>query len=257
MAKRTATGDSRSAGEETGGPRRRRARRSLRPEEAVEAAFRVAERDGPTGLTMRRLAQELDVDVTALYRLFRDKDELLIALCERTIELALDEIGEVPGTESWQDALRRVAEVTWRVQTRYPAITTLTFARTTGGPAEHRMVELLLSGFARSGLAPDRVALFYRTFVETVLGLCAGSAALLTLPPEDRAKDAATWTRFYTRLPAADCPATRAHAEALALVDEKAVYDTAVEAVLTAAEQAARHRVGPGGHPGSSGGPEA
>ncbi|WP_426365272.1 TetR/AcrR family transcriptional regulator [Streptomyces sp. E-08] len=189
---------------------------------------------------MRRLAQALDLDVTALYRLFRDKDELLLALCERTIELALDEIGEVPGAEPWQDTVRRIAEATWRVQTLYPGITALTFARTTGGPAERRMVELLLGAFTRSGLDPGRAALFYRTFVDTALGLCAHAAALSALNPEIRAKDDTTWTRIYARLPEADYPETRAHAEALTAVHQKAVYDTAVEAVLAATAQAAR-----------------
>ncbi|MFG3042109.1 TetR/AcrR family transcriptional regulator [Streptomyces sp. NPDC048330] len=218
----------------------RREVRNRRQQAAVDAAFRLAEEDGAAGLTMRRLAQALDLDVAALYRLFRDKDELLLALCERTIELALDEIGEVPDTEPWQDTVRRIAEATWEVQTRYPGITALTFARTTGGPAERRMVELLLAAFTRSGLDPDRSALFYRTFVDTALGLCAHAAALSALNPEARTKDDTTWTRVYARLPEADYPETRTHADALSHVHRKAVYDTAVEAILVAAAQAAK-----------------
>ncbi|MGW0811879.1 TetR/AcrR family transcriptional regulator [Streptomyces viridiviolaceus] len=217
----------------------RRELRNLRLEAAVNAAFRLSEQEGVAGLSMRRLSQELDVDVTVLYRLFRDKDELLLAVCERTIEMILTEVGDVPEAESWQDTLRRVAEATWRVQTRFPAITVLTFARTTGGPAEQRLVELQLSGFARSGLAPDRAVLFYRAFVDSALGLCAHYAALSSLDPDVRAKDDTTWTRIYARLPAGDYPVTANHIEELSGVDQKAIYDTAVEAVLTAAERAA------------------
>ncbi|MEU2674694.1 helix-turn-helix domain-containing protein [Streptomyces sp. NPDC007164] len=68
----------------------------------MNAAVELAQRDGAPGLPMRKLAQELDLDVSVLYRLFRDKDKLLLALCERAIELALDEIGEAPGAEPWQ-----------------------------------------------------------------------------------------------------------------------------------------------------------
>ncbi|MYW64205.1 TetR family transcriptional regulator [Streptomyces sp. SID8379] len=218
-----------------------RERRTLRQEAAVAAAFRLAERDGAAGLTMRRLGQELDVDATVLYRLFRDKDELLLAVCERTIELSLEQMQQMertPEEEAWQDTLRRFAASTWQIQTRYPAITALTFARTTGGPAEQRMVELLLAAFARSGAEPERAVLLYRTFVDTALGLCAHAATLDQLGPAVQEKDATTWTRIYARQSEADYPVTRAHVEALAAVDPKALYDTAVEALIAATERA-------------------
>ncbi|MFE6958321.1 TetR/AcrR family transcriptional regulator [Streptomyces sp. NPDC057696] len=240
MAKKTATAapTERSGGDAARQPTRRE-RRTLRQEAAVNAAFTLAEREGVAGLTMRRLGQELDVDAAVLYRLFRDKDELLLAVCERTIETILGEIGEVPGDEPWQDTLRRIAEATWQVQTRFPAITVLTFARTTGGPCEARMVELQLATFTRSGLAPAEAVLYYRTFVDTTLGLCAHSAALSSLDPEVREKDATAWTRVYAQLPADEYPATRAHIDQLGSVSQKALYDTAVEAVVAAIERAA------------------
>ncbi|MEV5204703.1 helix-turn-helix domain-containing protein [Streptomyces sp. NPDC053720] len=114
----------------------------------MNATVELAERDGAAGLSMRKLAQELDPDVTVLYRLFRDKDELLLALCERTIELALDEIGEVPGAEPWQDTARRVAEATWQVQNRLPATTALTGRRGDPGRGRTRRDELAASGTA-------------------------------------------------------------------------------------------------------------
>ncbi|ROQ26224.1 TetR family transcriptional regulator [Streptomyces sp. PanSC19] len=220
----------------------RRERRDVRREAAVEAAFSLAEREGVAGLSMRRLGQELDVDAAGLYRLFRDKDELLLAMAERTIAMILDELGEVAEDEPWQDTLRRIAEGTWQVQTRHPAVTILTFARTTGGPAEQRMVELILSAFARSGLAPDQAVLHYRTYVDTALGLCAHSAALNSLDPDVREKDETTWTRIYARLPEAAHPVTRSHIDELTRVTQKAIYDTAVEAVLAATERAGTER---------------
>ncbi|MCS0602244.1 hypothetical protein NX794_13655 [Streptomyces sp. LP11] len=69
-----------------------------------------------------------------------------------------------------------VAEVTWQVQTRFPAITELTFART---------------------------------------------------------NDHTAWTRVYSRLSEAEFPVSRAHGEALSAVDDKAIDDTAVEAILS------------------------
>jgi hypothetical protein len=135
-----------------------------------------------------------------------------------------------------QDALRRVAESTWRIQNRRPAITVLTFARTTGGPAERCLVELQLSAFARSGLRPSQG---FSSVGDTALGLCAYFASLNSLDPEDRAKDDATWARIYAHLPEGEYPATRTHADELSRADPKAIYDTAIEAIITATERAA------------------
>ncbi|MGW6142781.1 hypothetical protein [Streptomyces sp. NPDC055140] len=47
------------------------------------------------------------------------------------------------------------------------------------------------------------------------------------------------WTRVYAHLPADEYPATRAHIDQLRSVSQKALYDTAVEAVVAAIERAA------------------
>jgi hypothetical protein len=54
-----------------------------------------------------------------------------------------------------------------------------------------------------------------------------------------REKDATAWTRIYAHLPADEYPATRAHIDQLSSVSQKALYDTAVEAVIAAIERAA------------------
>ncbi|MFB8034477.1 hypothetical protein ACFC5Z_16365 [Streptomyces sp. NPDC056004] len=81
--------------------------------------------------------------------------------------------------------------------------------------------------------------LFCLTFIDTALGLCAHVASLSSLDPETRAKDDTTSTRVCARLPEGDHPITRTHADEPARVSRKAIYDTAVEAILTAAERAA------------------
>jgi len=217
----------------------RRERKSVQQQVAVAAALELAVAEGTTGLTMRRLAEELDVDPTALYRLFRDKDELLLAVYDRTIELGLDELGVMDEQEPWQDALRRIADVVWTTYGRYPAITALTFARTSGGQAERRSIELLLSIFARSGLSREQTALYYRAFIDSALGLCGQAAALAILEPSVREKDDTTWARVYTQLPRESYPTARAHANELVDVSRRAIYDTVIEAVLAAAERAA------------------
>jgi TetR/AcrR family tetracycline transcriptional repressor len=76
----------------------------LSRERIVETAFSLLEREGWETLSMRRLGQELDVWPMAVYRYFRDKDELVDALVEHVVqEVAL------PGARgAWRARLRRL-----------------------------------------------------------------------------------------------------------------------------------------------------
>ena len=120
---------------------------------------------------------------------------------------------------------------------RSPAICALTYARTTGGLAERRFVELVLDTFARAGLSRQATVRYYRAFVDTALGLAAQVATLATLPPEVQAKDAAAWTRIYARLPEEEYPTARAHIDELTAVGRREIYDVVLEAIIVAAER--------------------
>ncbi|PRP90979.1 HTH-type transcriptional repressor KstR [Enhygromyxa salina] len=68
----------------------REKRREATIERIVETALRLLESEGFEALTIQRLAKELDYAVGALYRYFRSKDALLVALLHRV----MDRIGE-------------------------------------------------------------------------------------------------------------------------------------------------------------------
>src|SRR3954466_5274956 len=77
-------------------------RNPLSRERIIDAAVGLLEEDGWDALSMRRLAQELDVWPMAVYRYFRDKDELVDALVDHAAGRM-----ELPGTEgSWRERLR-------------------------------------------------------------------------------------------------------------------------------------------------------
>ena len=84
-----------------------RVERSLeRRQEVVDAAVRIADRDGLDRVSMRNLADELGVGTMTLYTYVADKDELL--------DLMLDEVSRhmlvpEPLPTSWREALRAIA----------------------------------------------------------------------------------------------------------------------------------------------------
>lgn len=209
---------------------------ALTPETIVACALELTQREGATALTLRRIGQELGVDATAFYRHFRDKDDLVLACLDRTIERSYDRIATVVDGADWRTIISEVAWESWRSSAAYPAIYSVAFARTTGGPGERRMVELLLGSLSGLGLGPEGTVGLYRLFVDSVLALCGMRAALLGLPRELQEKDATAWSRIYAVLPELSYPATRAHADELATITEDSIFGSLVEAILNAIE---------------------
>ncbi|MFC4945220.1 TetR/AcrR family transcriptional regulator [Pseudonocardia sp. GCM10023141] len=205
----------------------------------VTTALDLAEREGPAALTMRRLGREMGVDATAFYRHFRDKDELVLAIGDRMIGQVLADLradspanADPAASEDWRDVLRRIAAaLLGQVHVR-PAVFSMVFARTTGGPSERQVVEMILAALAPLGLPPERVVLLYRLFIDTLLSLGGMSATVRTLPPEIIEKDASAWSRVYAGMPHADFPATREHATALVAVTDDSIYDAAVDSLI-------------------------
>ena len=80
--------------------RRQRHRASLR-REILEAASRLFVEEGYHRLTMRRLADRIEYSPTTIYLHFKDKDELLRAVCDETFsQLAgkLERLQKTSGT---------------------------------------------------------------------------------------------------------------------------------------------------------------
>ncbi|RSM65515.1 TetR/AcrR family transcriptional regulator [Actinoplanes sp. ATCC 53533] len=223
------------------GSRSRRDRAvSLSADLIVDRALELTEREGAAVLTMRRLGEELGVDPTAVYRYFRDKDELVLACLDRIIDNAYAAIEPTLDRADWRGVLRAVADQSWRSCEAHPAIYSLAFFRTTGGPGERKMVELLLSTLAAAGLSPEQAVLHYRAYVDSMLAMCGMKAASQSLDPQLREKDTSAWTRIYAILPQQQYPAARAHATHLAEVTERAIFAAVTDSVIALIEEALR-----------------
>ena len=78
----------------------------LRRAEILHAAEAIFVRDGYEGATIRKIADEVGVSSTALYMHFRDKDEILIEICEGAIGTLLASNTEI--SQRPIDAVSRV-----------------------------------------------------------------------------------------------------------------------------------------------------
>jgi AcrR family transcriptional regulator len=77
------------------------ARDRLNPARVVEAARGIARDEGLDAVSMRRLAEELDVWPMSVYRHFRDKDELLVAI----VAAAVGDVDDPDPSLPWRDRL--------------------------------------------------------------------------------------------------------------------------------------------------------
>lgn len=231
------TADPPSAGATIAGPRGRRDRGvSLSADLIVDRALELTEREGAAVLSMRRLGEELGVNPTAVYRHFRDKDDLVLACLDRLIDNAYAAIEPGLDRRDWRGVLRAVADQSWRSCQSHPAIYSMAFFRTTGGPGERKMVELLVSTLAGAGLSPERTVLHYRTFVDSMLAMCGMKAGTQSLDPQLQEKDSNAWTKIYAILPREQYPAARAHAAQLAEVTERTIYTAVTDSVIALIE---------------------
>ncbi|MCO8271339.1 TetR/AcrR family transcriptional regulator C-terminal domain-containing protein [Actinoplanes sp. TRM 88003] len=137
----------------------------LTRERIVNEAVKLLDQHGVNGLTMRRLAEGMDVTATALYWHVRIKEDVL--------DLALDHIfGEVPipdSTADWRGDVRRLVR-NWRaVMLRHPWAPSL-IGRPVLGPRVLARTEYLQSALVRGGLTDLDLAVSTRLLANYVIG---------------------------------------------------------------------------------------
>ncbi len=204
----------------------------LRPGLIVEAAFAVTERDGAQGLTFQALGEELGTHPTAIYRHFRDRDDLMLALLDA---LQAEILAEAPEpTEDWAADLRALAMTTHEVFLRHPQIAQHMSARTARREHEFRKVDRVIGCMRRAGFGEAEAARAYRAFSNLVLAFSAQDAALRALPPELLEADLRAWEVEYRHLPGESYPNIAAVSGFFPDLGGPATFETVVELLLDA-----------------------
>lgn len=218
--------------------RSRLPRGTLSQELIIKAAFRVADSAGMDKLTFQALGRELSAHPTAIYRHFRNKDELLLALIDALHEEALAHTP--PPTDDWAHDLMQIAIHTHDAFLRHPNVGALAAARTARRKNEFRSVERKLDCMRRAGLGDTDAARYYRVFADLVLAYSAMDASLAALPPEVRDADLRAWTTDYLTLPPDKYPNIARVSPQFCALDDPQNFVTAVQAVIEQVRTTAR-----------------
>ena len=96
----------------------------------VKAAFVIADRDGLSAVSMRRVAKELACNPMSLYEHVANKEELL----DLVADSALAELPEIDPATDWYAAMAELMTAFHALLVRYPAVAHIMVARPLSGP---------------------------------------------------------------------------------------------------------------------------
>ncbi|GAA1781667.1 TetR/AcrR family transcriptional regulator [Streptomonospora arabica] len=163
-------------------------RQGLTRERVVQAAIEVAEAEGLAALSMRRVAQRLEVGTASLYTYVPGKPELLALMLDAMIG-----DGVLPHTlpGGWREQLEAAARSDWEGFRRHPWILQLASDRPLPGPNLMAWFDSALSVLEGTGLTDAERF----TVVEGIDGLVRGMARNATDPASDEGpgESAKTW----------------------------------------------------------------
>ncbi|MEV6101776.1 TetR/AcrR family transcriptional regulator [Nocardia sp. NPDC051981] len=180
--------------------RRQTPRGTLNRDRILAAAMDVVDARGLDGVTMRAVAETLDVNAMSLYRHFRDKETLLLAVLDRLLGQVELPSAELPPAEAVKEILR----AHYRLLLRYPGLHLLNSGQVPI-PAQLRIDEHLAAILLGCGVGAPRAMDLLAVFGRFVLG-----CALCHLELESM--DSAQWVEAasqFAALPRQQYPALR------------------------------------------------
>ncbi|MEV5573607.1 TetR/AcrR family transcriptional regulator [Spirillospora sp. NPDC052269] len=127
------------------------AKQPLSQDLIVETAIRILDAEGLDGLSMRRVAQELETGPASLYAHVSNKDELLDIMFDRICgEIALPE----PDPARWREQVKQVSYEIHRVMSAHADIARVALGDIPTGLNSLRVNEWLLTAVLGAGIPP-------------------------------------------------------------------------------------------------------
>ena len=152
-----------------------RSGKGLDREVIVRAALDWIDESGAQQLSMRLLAQSLDVEAMSLYRYVRGREDLL----EAVVTLLLEEVGANEDnqlSEHWQGYLQTLSHEIRRIALEHPNAFPLVATRHPSAPwlrpplRSIELVEEFLTTLIRHGFTDEQAVVAYQTFSSFLLG---------------------------------------------------------------------------------------
>lgn len=141
-------------------------RQRLNRERVLRTATSRADAGGLEALTMRTLADELEVAPMALYRHIANKDDLVDAM----IDVVFGEIALPAGGTDWKTAMRQRAISVYEALARHPWAIGLMESRRSPGPANLRHHDAVIGKLRAAGFSIQMSAHAYSVLDSYIYG---------------------------------------------------------------------------------------
>lgn len=175
----------------------------LSRERILAAAVELADADGLSGLSMRRLAARLDVEAMSLYYHVRNKNDLLRAILERV----LTELELPPPDTPWKEALRAISLSAHHVLDRHRWAAKVLMTPGASSETRSRWMEAVLASLAAAGLPPGLADHAYHALDSYVVGFSLWESSI----PYSAAEIETLAREYLAALPTAEFPHTAEH----------------------------------------------
>ncbi|MGE5227276.1 MAG: TetR/AcrR family transcriptional regulator C-terminal domain-containing protein [Planctomycetaceae bacterium] len=199
----------------------------------VEAYLRLADAEGSDAITLRRLGSELGVDPTAVYRHFRDKDELLAVVSDRILAEATADLDD---EGSWRERMEALQLSVRRAYLSHPRTMEALQLSPSAMPSASALSEYALRLLSEAGLDGEDAVLTYDTLESYTIG-----AALFDAAATEESLEG--WRRVYGGLPREEYPHLSAAARSL-YRDPDAAFAHGLRLMLDALDRTTTAREG-------------
>lgn len=212
-------------------------RPKLSRERIVDALVALARESPAAEVSFRTLGTALGVNATAVYRHFRDKDELYRAAVDRLYAEALARVDRAE--PSWRARLAQYATALAHTFIEAPAIGQLAPLIDGRGAGELASIDFLLEALEEAGLAEPDIVIAYSAFSGHTLALSAGMAREISRESgrdareQDDLDPAETpWIKALDAHSLAHFPRVLSRQVALLSLTTFEVYEAGVQAIL-------------------------
>lgn len=178
----------------------------LTRERIVEAVIDLLETGGVDAVTTRTVGDALGVHPTALYRHFRDMDELIREAADHILEGLV----APPSTQEQRDPLEAVLELCIRLRNTlmaHPGAASGVASGPSRMPHERVFTERMLELLSGAGLPDQDVVMAYHALIEYTVGSSAIDAPGLAAEPDEEALHR-VWRAEYLTAPPEEFPVT-------------------------------------------------
>jgi AcrR family transcriptional regulator len=208
---------------------KKKPRTVLSRELILATALETVDSEQVRELTMSRLGKALGADPSAVYRHFRSKDELLLAMADAMLAEVATSFRSV------RDPIRNLRAMAWALREGYlrrPGLAQEVAARFTGGASEAKLVMEMVGSIEGLGFTRHQAIKRTRGYAEMILGHVIMTADVLSLTSAQQAFDLQMATTYYSApyTPAAELP--RDEQLAATRRDSDAVFTTMVDTFL-------------------------